>query len=482
MELVDLVMTTQSTDRWWDFPPGPDVPPLFEHELLEELVALQARFDQLVAAATATPVAEPSLAVELGDSHAGEVWQLDDAALLAEAQVAQQKVAQAHAHWLTVLAEVDKRGVSMRVQHMPTASWLAAGTTHSTRAARAEVLFASRLDSFTAVRDALAAGEVSVEQAGVICQGLDKLPDRLDATQRRGVEEHLVELAADFDPTRLRRLVNHAVDVVAPEVGEEHARKSLDRAEREQARTRYLGWKTDPDDGSLRFWGKLPAAEGELFTQHLSALANAQRVADASMGIDTTRGQALADALALTIAHHASCQGGPVKGGDHTRVLVTLTLDELRTGLGIGTLVESDGQLTAGQARRLACTAGIIPVVLDGNSIPLDLGRSQRLFTPAQRVALALRDGGCVFPGCDRPPADCEGHHAVNPWHAGGNTDIGEGALLCPHHHHLVEPDLTKHPDQNWKITYDERGKPILHTPVNHNGQRITRQHQRFRC
>lgn len=474
----------------WDHPPGwDDVPELpqgwqwapvdpdeapwpTEEELFLQVAELHERVAGLTRQAAAGPVAAPGVA---------EAWRLDDAELLAELVAAQRAVARAQARWLQLVGEAERRGVVVREHGMPVASWLAAGTSHSSRAARAEVRLANQLGQFGHVATALGSGGLSLEQATILCHGLDTLPDRLDAAQRDAVEEHLVELAGEFGPSALRRLVNHAVDVVAPEVGEEHALKALERAEREQQRARHVGWRTDGDDGSLRFWGKLPAAEGALFKQHLSAVASAQRVADTLMGVDTTQAQALADALALAVGHHATCAGGPVKGGDHTRVIVTMGLDDLRSGIGTGTLVESDEPITAGQARRIACSAGILPLVLDGHSIPLDLGRGQRFFTPHQRIALAVRDGGCAFPGCDRPPADCDAHHGLDPWHAGGRTDVADGVLLCPHHHHLVEPDPNKAPERNWKITFDDRGKAIFQSPVHRTGQRIVKQHHRYR-
>lgn len=438
--------------------------------------SVEALFEELkriTVVAAEPPAVEPVEPVE--------PWRLDDAGLLAELAVAQRAVAVAQARWFALLGEAERREVVVREHAMAAASWLAAGTSHSARAARAEVRLAGLLGEHEQVAAALAEGRVSLEQASVVVQGLDKLPKELDAAQRLAVEAQLVEFAADFNPTALRRLVNHAIDVVAPEVAEEHARKGLERAEREQQRTKHVGWRTDPDDGSLRFWGKLPAADGELFKQHLSAIASSQRVSDALMGVDTTHGQALADALALTLAHHASCEGGPVKGGDHTRVIVTMTLADLVSGVGAGTLVEGDEPITAGQARRLACSAGIIPMVLDKDSVPLDLGRAQRFFSAHQRVALAVRDGGCAFPGCDRPPADCEAHHAKDPWQAGGRTDLADGVLLCRHHHHLVEPDLSRPPEVNWQISFDPRGRAIFHTPERRDGQRLVKQHHRYR-
>lgn len=460
-------------EGWQWAPVDPDeVPWPSEEELSLQVDGLWRKVAELTRQATGGRRAEGCPA---------EAWQLDDAGVLAELAAAQESVARAQARWLSLVGEAERRGVVRREHGMPTASWLAAGTSHSARAARAEVRLATQLGQFGHVAAALDAGGMSLEQATVLCQGLDALPDRLDAAQQEAVEEHLVELAGEFGPTALRRLVNRAGDVAAPEVGDEHAWKALERAEREQQRSRHVGWKTDIEDGSLRFWGKLPAAEGELFKQHLPALASAQRAADALMGVDTSQTNAVADALALVVGHHATCEGGPVKGGDHTRVIVTMTLDDLRSGIGVGTLVESGEAITAGQGRRIACSAGILPMVLDGESVPLDLGRSQRFFTPHQRIALAIRDGGCTFPGCDRPPADCQSHHAVDPWHAGGRTDLSEGVLLCPHHHHLVEPDPNMPPEHNWKITFGPHGRTLFHSPVNRTGQRIIKQHHRFR-
>ena len=86
--------------------------------------------------------------------------------------------------------------------------------------------------------------------------------------------------------------------------------------------------------------------------------------------------------------------------------------------------------------RRLACAARIIPVVLGGRSEVLDLGRSRRLFSPAQRKAMAVRDRRCRAEGCTVPAAWCEAHHATNPWARGGSSDLADGVLLCSWHHH----------------------------------------------
>ena len=103
----------------------------------------------------------------------------------------------------------------------------------------------------------------------------------------------------------------------------------------------------------------------------------------------------------------------PLHGGDATTVLVTIDFDRLRDGLG--TALVGDTPITAGQARRLACTAKVLPAVLGGTSEILDLGRARRLFSPAQRKAMAIRDVTCRAEGCEIPAAWCEAHHAKPP-------------------------------------------------------------------
>ena len=129
----------------------------------------------------------------------------------------------------------------------------------------------------------------------------------------------------------------------------------------------------------------------------------------------------------------------PLHGGDATSVVVTLDLQQLRDGLGVALV--GDEPISAGEARRLACTANLIPAVLGGDSEILDLGRARRLFSPAQRKAMAVRDRHCRAEGCDIPGTWCEAHHRRDPWRGGGRTDLDDGELLCGHHHHRVHDD-----------------------------------------
>jgi hypothetical protein len=108
--------------------------------------------------------------------------------------------------------------------------------------------------------------------------------------------------------------------------------------------------------------------------------------------------------------------------------------------------------ITAAEARRLACNAGLVPAVLDGASMPLDLGRKQRLHNRTQRRALSLIHDTCAIAGCGRPFAWCEIHHPW-PWGRGGPTDLGNGLPVCGHHHrraHDPRFDLRRRPDGDW--------------------------------
>lgn len=106
--------------------------------------------------------------------------------------------------------------------------------------------------------------------------------------------------------------------------------------------------------------------------------------------------------------------------------------------------------LPAAVAEQHICDSGVVPVTVDGCGNPLDVGREHRLFTPRQRIALAMRDGGCMWPGCDRPTSYCEAHH-IDEWNRdAGRTDIDRGILICRFHH----MNLHQH---GWRITRKDK-------------------------
>jgi hypothetical protein len=204
------------------------------------------------------------------------------------------------------------------------------------------------------------------------------------------------------------------------------------------------------DDGHGKTHGRftLPTLHGDILRTHLMALANPRRrppSEDASAeprqpAITPQRlGEAFMEYLECYPANHL-----PRHGGTDATIAVTITLHALLTGLGAATL-PTGHQITAGEARRLACRADILPAILGTDSEVLDLGHARRLFTGPSRTALDLRDQGCTTLGCDLPPAVCHAHHD-QPWSRGGPTNPANGRLLCPQHHRLAHDPATPSP------------------------------------
>ncbi len=154
-------------------------------------------------------------------------------------------------------------------------------------------------------------------------------------------------------------------------------------------------------------------------------------------------------------------------------MVVTIDNEALRTGVGAGSL-STGTRISAGQARRWACSAGILPAVLDGASTVLDLGRSSRLFSIKQRIALGIAQGGCCWAGCERPPGWCEAHHGRCPWDDGGLTDLADGILLCAYHHRLAHAG-------DWIVRFGYDNIPEVVPPARVDPQRRPRRHTRFR-
>jgi Domain of unknown function (DUF222) len=362
---------------------------------------------------------------------------------------------------LRLLCAAEAAGTAEQAGAPNTASWLRANTRTDRVVAGREVKLARSLDGeFTLTADALSSGRVSEEQARVIVRAVQALPSSIDTADRRQGEAHLIEQAATFDPVELARLGRRLLEVVAPE---EADRLLGEQLKREEARAGRRELFIRPDGhGGARLSGRLDPEGAALLDAALGPLAR-PRPSDEDGPDPRIMPQRQADAL-VELARRAlagqCCAGGglPETGGEAATLLVTLSLDALRTGLGAGLLPTGD-VVSAAAARRWACDAKLIPAVLDGDSVPLDVGRARRLFTPAQRRALALRDGdGCAFPGCDRPGSWCDAHH-LRHWADGGPTDLSNGVLLCGHHHHVVHRG-------EWAVVMAADGRPDFHPPA----------------
>ncbi|HEU0086193.1 MAG TPA: DUF222 domain-containing protein [Pseudonocardiaceae bacterium] len=291
----------------------------------------------------------------------------------------------------------------------------------------------------------LAAGTIGLAHLRVITAVTRRIPPATHPETAAQAEQTLATAARRFDPTALARIGERLLAHLDPDGA----------APAEEPETqRELRVRTRPD-GTVRLTGKLDPEGGATVLAVLGSLNSRRPPVD---GVPDTRSQARRDADALVEAMTRLLADAdlPTRGGQRPHLVLTLGLAELVTGLGTATL-DTGGQLTAAEARRLACDAGIIPLVLGSDSMPLDVGRQQRLASAALRDALGHRDRGCAFPGCGRPPRYCQVHHIVH-WTDGGDTALHNCCLLCEYHHTIVHR-------QAWHIRLDARGYPEFIPP-----------------
>ena len=369
----------------------------------------------------------------------------DKAAALVELAALEARLAELR---MRVLAASDD--VAVETADSSPATWLAHHTRARLEDARAEHQLAVSLDRD---RQGLAAGlrdgAVNVAQARVIARALDALPDAVPSETVAKAEMFLVEKAGEFTPRQLVRIGRKVLDVVAPEVAEDHEAAYLAGLESHAGKKTRLTMRR-LGDGTTRISGLLPDAVATRLATYLEAFTSPRKrldktVQDAPSADPVGRlpyprrlGEAFVQFLETIDPHRL-----PIHGGDATTVVVTIDFESLKKELGAGELLGSTvpgedpaaGGITAAQARRLACTAQILPAVLDGDSVPLDLGRAKRLHSRHQRKALLIRDKTCRGEGCSIPGTWAEAHHWT-PWSLGGLTSVADGVLLCHHHHH----------------------------------------------
>ena len=344
-------------------------------------------------------------------------------------------IEQLRAVQLSVMANADDVAVDTGARSV--AAWLE----HAIRAGSAESARALRLGEaldrrWHVLASAFADGRVNEAQADVIARCLDELPDRLGPDLKAKAEAHLVEQAAHFGPRDLKRLGRRILDVLAPEIAEEEERRKLEAEERAARRATSLTMQAR-GDGATDIRIRVPDHVAARVKVYLESLSAPRHRRDGHDGNDEVQRlpypRRLGEAFCALVERLPS-NVLPQHGGTATTVMVTIPFQQLRDGLGAAELGTGE-RITAEEARRLACNAGIVPVVLGGDSEVLDLGRSRRLFSPAQRKAMVIRDRRCRADGCSIPAAWCEAHHE-RPWSHGGRTDLADGVLLCSWHHH----------------------------------------------
>lgn len=257
-------------------------------------------------------------------------------------------------------------------------------------------------ERFTMIKAALTEGTISAPQASAMVFGLKKLPTAITGRVLEVCQAELIQLAGSYSPHELRHAALEVWALLDPEAADHEEGARLDRERRRAEAIRSVRL-IDSCHGYMTLTGRLPLADGALLQAQLDALT--PPLSSYSSEAAPSRDARRADAL-MSLAHHAAAAGSlPRLGLDRPHVSVTVSLEALRDGIGSASLIGIDASsLTASEARRLACDANVIPVVLGGHCEPLDVGRRSRLVTSGIRAALTRRDAGCAFPHCTMRP------------------------------------------------------------------------------
>jgi len=364
-----------------------------------------------------------------------------DPASLSDAELSERLLefarlrAQLDAAELAVTAEWDARQAWAADGAVTGAAWLRSWAGLADSTARERVRVARKLRSMPLAAEALRGGEVSYGKVRALAEAFSE--QTAEAFVRDEIQ--LVAWARQFSTDQFKRLVSRWRTCADPDGFAAEAAKQWERRSLRLSQSLDSGWMVDGfldvESGAI-IKTVLDAIEDELFRSE-----NTEQSAggDAAAAGRPTASQRRADAL-VEMARRAAT-ASPQSGRSRPELMVILDHDTLVARAG-GAAELTDGQPLSGEAaRRLACDANIIRAVTKGASEVLDLGRSTAVVSAAQRRALTLRDRGCIFPGCDRPPGHCEAHHLI-PYargqDTGGPTDLANLGLLCTRHHHLV--------------------------------------------
>ena len=252
----------------------------------------------------------------------------------------------------------------------------------------------------------------------------------------------------------LARLGARVLEAVAPEQADEAEYQKLLAQERRNRSATKLSFR-NRGDGSTDVNARVPDHVAHRFKTYLDGYTSprSSKLGEVDgLPLSRRRGEAF-----CALLENLPASGLPRQGGTATMVSVIVDWETLRRDVGeAGMAATSTGDtITADEARRMACQAGIMPFVMSGRSVIHDQGRAKRLFSDALRTALNLLYPECTAHGCDIPAAWCEGHHKT-PWSKGGRTRLEDGTLLCPFHHHRAH-------DPGWVTSHQPNGTTTFH-------------------
>ena len=296
------------------------------------------------------------------------------------------------------------------------ASWLRHHLRMSAGEARRRVLVGQRLKDLPQVRAAFLAGQIGLAHVEVLAGAVDDL----GLVAVRAAEESLLELARRNDPWDLReaiRTLRHSLD---PDAVDEKQQKAMARRH----------FTLTPVGEEYVAKGVLDTETGAMLSQVLDTLSKPQS------GDERSAGQRRVDALG-DLCRSVLDSGLPQDNGVRPHLTVVLSWDALVGRLGSAPArLDGFGSVSTSLVRRLACDAQVARVVIAPDGTPIELGRSARTASPAQRRGARVRDHGrCRVPGCRSRLVQL--HHLVH-WADGGPTDLDQMISLCPRHHRNV--------------------------------------------
>jgi hypothetical protein len=322
------------------------------------------------------------------------------------------------------LAEVERRGSYAVDGHLSMASWLASRHPISHAAAASHARLSRALEQMPVAAEALACGEVSTSAVGLLAAARDACPEEFALS-----EAALVDAASALPVAQLKGAVAYWRETADP------ARADANKQAKFEGRRLFASATLD---GMVRVDGDLDPVTGQFLLTALRAVEDADVRSRWKHDEDSrTPAQRRADALGEVCRQWLDLTDRPTVAGERPHVVVTIDLDTLEGRVGRRCELEDTGRIGGETARMLACDANVTRVITHGDSMPLDVGRKTKVVSPSLRRALAIRDGGCAFPGCARPPSWCDAHRLPH-WNHGGATALGKLALLCRRHHRLV--------------------------------------------
>jgi hypothetical protein len=311
----------------------------------------------------------------------------------------------------------------------------------------------------TATQDALVAGRVNADQARAIARGLGRIEPHATGEVFGQAEAFLLREGIGLHSGHITRLARHIETVLDPDGPEPDGTGPDDRAQKSRSLT-----ITDVGGGLHRIKGQLTDETAALLKAALDPLAAprpATQGPDGEAGVKDTRtpGQRNHDALADICRQFLRFGDLGSAHGARPHVHVTASVETLNGDTGHPYARTATGEdLAIATLQRMACDAGITPILANTLGVPLAMGRQVRTATPAQWAALVARDIGCIGEGCTRPASWCEAHH-FPPWEHDGRTDLDKLALLCSHHHHVAHHD-------GWQVRLGTNGHPEMIPPV----------------